>query len=123
MRAEDAARQLDEALAELLRTRAGLEEGGMLHVPENEAVGELGARGNHPADLASEMYEREVESGLVEELSSEIDEVRAAQERLAQGVYGRCETCGEPIGDERLSAVPWARRCVRHQGAAERGLR
>ena len=123
MHAEDAARQLDEALSELLRTRSGLEESGMLHTPENEAVGELGSRGNHPADLASEMYEREVESGLLDELATEIDEIRAAQDRLARGAYGRCETCGEPIGDERLAAVPWARRCMRHQDAVERGVR
>jgi DnaK suppressor protein len=28
------------------------------------------------------------------------------------GTYGLCERCGQPIGDERLEALPAARLCM-----------
>ena len=31
---------------------------------------------------------------------------------LAAGTYGRCESCGRPIGAERLAARPTATTCV-----------
>jgi RNA polymerase-binding transcription factor DksA len=39
-------------------------------------------------------------------------DVARAREKVADGTYGRCDDCGEPIGDERLEALPWAVRCV-----------
>ena len=41
-----------------------------------------------------------------------LTEVEAAIARLEGGTYGRCETCGDPIGAARLEAVPTARQCV-----------
>lgn len=41
------------------------------------------------------------------------DVVRALA-KLDEGSYGRCDSCGEPIGDGRLEALPWAVRCVQH---------
>lgn len=38
--------------------------------------------------------------------------VRAALARMADGSYGECEACGEPIASSRLAAVPWASRCL-----------
>ena len=36
------------------------------------------------------------------------------------GSYGLCERCGQPIGDERLEALPAARLCLacKRQGAS-----
>jgi DnaK suppressor protein len=28
------------------------------------------------------------------------------------GTYGTCERCGNPIGPERLEAIPWALLCI-----------
>ena len=42
-------------------------------------------------------------------------EVEAALQRIVEGNYGVCEVCGEPIGGERLSAIPWARLCIDDQ--------
>lgn len=39
------------------------------------------------------------------------DVVRALA-KLDEGSYGRCDSCGEPIGAGRLEALPWAVRCV-----------
>ena len=43
-----------------------------------------------------------------------LDEVRRARRRIADGSYGTCEVCGEPIPAARLEARPWANRCVEH---------
>ena len=42
-------------------------------------------------------------------------EISDAQQRIAQGTYGVCLECDEPISVKRLEAVPWARYCVKCQ--------
>jgi RNA polymerase-binding transcription factor DksA len=49
-----------------------------------------------------------------EHLLAMLDEVRRARRRVADGSYGTCEVCGEPIPEGRLEARPWATRCVAH---------
>jgi RNA polymerase-binding transcription factor DksA len=82
--------------------------------------GELDDVGQHPGDAASETTEREVDLGLLEDARSVLAEIAAARQRLVAGTYGLCETCDEPIADDRLEAVPWARRCRDHQAHLER---
>ena len=49
-----------------------------------------------------------------------LDEIDAAQVRLAAGTFGACETGGKSIPLARLRAVPAARLCVVCERAAER---
>lgn len=42
----------------------------------------------------------------------ELDEIDAAQARLAAGTYGVCEQCGKPIPLVRLRAMLTARHCM-----------
>ncbi|NBD23158.1 TraR/DksA C4-type zinc finger protein [Paenibacillus glycinis] len=81
---------------------------------ETAATGELSAYDNHPGDLGTETFERERDMAIDERLRQRLEEVEAARERLANGTYGRCETCGEPIPFERLRAMPAAARCAKH---------
>jgi hypothetical protein len=46
-------------------------------------------------------------------------EVEAALARLAAGRFGICETCGRPIADDRIEALPTARFCVADERAWE----
>jgi RNA polymerase-binding protein DksA len=48
-----------------------------------------------------------------------LDEIDAAQARLAAGTFGACEGCAHAIPLARLRAVPTARLCVACQRAAE----
>ena len=43
-----------------------------------------------------------------------------ALRRLAEGRYGVCDRCGQPIGAERLAARPAAVTCVRCAGGGRR---
>ena len=55
-----------------------------------------------------------------ERLQDMLTDVRRALVKVADGTYGRCDDCSEPIPPERLEALPWAIRCLRHAGAARR---
>jgi RNA polymerase-binding transcription factor DksA len=43
-----------------------------------------------------------------------LEGVDRALERLSDGTYGSCETCGAPILGADLQADPTRRRCERH---------
>jgi RNA polymerase-binding transcription factor len=68
-----------------------------------------------PANLASELYEDELDQGLADELREELAAVERAEARLADGTYGLSIESGKPIPDERLEAVPAAERTVEEE--------
>jgi len=47
-----------------------------------------------------------------EQLRQRIAELEDALERLQEGTYGICESCGQPIDIERLEALPQTRLCI-----------
>ena len=47
--------------------------------------------------------------------------IDAALERLDAGTYGTCVTCGKPIGEDRLEAIPYAAQCIECRSREERG--
>jgi len=53
--------------------------------------------------------------------ASELDEVRAALQRMDSGSYGLCQECGRPISPQRLRASPAARYDFVHQRQLEHG--
>ena len=63
---------------------------------------------------------RELKTRSLERETGQLREVRAALKRIADGTYGDCLDCDEPIGPKRLTAVPWATLCIRCQERAER---
>ncbi len=80
---------------------------------------ELSDYDQHPADSASDTFEREKDLGLLDDLEAELAEVEAAIERIDAGTYGVDEVTGAPIDPARLDAVPTARTNVdTDQGAS-----
>jgi DnaK suppressor protein len=65
-----------------------------------------------PANLASELYQDELDEGLAEDIREELAAVERAEARLAAGTYGLSVESGKPIPDERLEAIPTAERTV-----------
>ena len=61
-----------------------------------------------PGDTADELLEAEIDEGLIEQLSAQLAAIERAEQRLADGDYGRSVESGAPIPDERLEAIPWA---------------
>jgi RNA polymerase-binding transcription factor DksA len=79
---------------------------------ENDQLSELSDYDQHPADTASETFEREKDVSILEQLEQELEELQAALERIDKGTYGIDEITGKPIAHERLDAVPTARTNV-----------
>ena len=73
-----------------------------------------------PANLASELYQDELDEGLADDLRRELAAVERAEARLAAGTYGLSIESGNPIPDERLEAIPTAERTAEEQAAYER---
>jgi RNA polymerase-binding transcription factor DksA len=80
--------------------------------PESDELSELSDYDQHPADTASETFEREKDVSILERLEAELAELQAALERVDAGTYGIDEETGEPIDDARLDAFPTARTNV-----------
>jgi len=47
-------------------------------------------------------------------LRHKLTSVHRAQQKVADGTYGRCDVCAEAIPAERLEALPSAVLCVQH---------
>src|SRR5688500_6307620 len=68
--------------------------------------------GDHQADDATEVFEREKELGLEQTLKAHLDQVERALKRVEAGTYGDCESCGKAIAQGRLDAMPEATLCI-----------
>jgi DnaK suppressor protein len=68
-----------------------------------------------PGNLASELYQDELDEGLADELRDELAAVGRAEARLAEGTYGLSIESGQPIPDERLEALPTAERTAEEE--------
>jgi DnaK suppressor protein len=68
------------------------------------------ADGDDPGNLASDLYQDELDAGLEDDLREQLAAVERAEERLAAGSYGLSIESGEPIPDGRLEAIPTAER-------------
>ncbi len=77
-----------------------------------ESTGELSSYDQHTSDLGTETFARGQDLALRERVLITLDEVEQALQRLDAGTYGRCQVCGRFIGEERLLALPHARRCA-----------
>ncbi|MCC9077479.1 TraR/DksA C4-type zinc finger protein [Litorilinea aerophila] len=95
-------RQLEEErerLLEKVRVRNG-----------NDSTG--AGRNPNRTDLASDYLARERRTALLSMEQKMLAQIDEALQRLEDGTYGRCESCGEPIPPERLEALPYATLCV-----------
>ena len=89
---------------------------------EHEGAEELTTVDQHPADVATELFDEELAGGMRERLREELEAIERAERRLEQGTYGLSVESGTPIPDERLEAIPWAERTAEEQERYERGL-
>ncbi len=80
----------------------------------SESIDEISMYDNHPADIATEMFEREKDFTLYDLDRETLREIDKALQRMEEGTYGICTVCGKPIPEERLEALPQAQTCVEH---------
>jgi len=74
------------------------------------------------ADRAANSYNKEFlfhQSNNDRQLLQMVD---AALDRMRDGTFGQCISCGEDINAKRLEAVPWTRHCIGCQEKLEKGV-
>jgi DnaK suppressor protein len=96
----------------------------MLAAKRAELEAEVSALRQAPDDVADIAFGKRVGEGTssaVDRISVVAAEARLgdmladvvrAQTKLAEGTYGTCDRCHEPVATERLQALPWASLCV-----------
>ncbi len=69
-----------------------------------EASTELSIFGHNHEDMLVDVYEKEKNTGLLELLDIELQKVNEALKKCDTGEYGKCQSCGGQIEDERLQS-------------------
>ena len=72
------------------------------------------------ADLAVMAEDKERELWLANDAKQRLEQIDKALARIAGGTYGKCVSCGRPIPEERLLALPLALYDVQCQGKLEK---
>ena len=115
----------DEVRARLLEERGRVvaaldylheENAGSLHEEAEEAT-----IADNVGETATVTLDRQIDYSLEEASNHVLAAIDAALERVDAGTYGTCTTCGKPIGDDRLEAIPYATQCIDCRRREERG--
>jgi DnaK suppressor protein len=109
----------DERARDLLaaeRERLERELARHVHEEDGEDSDPFFDQGN----LASKLYQDELEESLGEELRRQLAALERAEQRLAAGTYGLSIKSGEQIPDERLEVLPTAELTAEEERAVER---
>jgi DnaK suppressor protein len=72
------------------------------------------------ADEASNLYTKQILMSLSENQRKALREVDEALDRMEEGTYGTCDSCGNPVGLKRLHIKPFAKYCVQCQDIIEK---
>ena len=114
--------ELDEVLTELNDHAARLRQ--ELHEQENELAGLMrdagDGAGHDQADMGATSFERDQELTVVNNSREMLAQTERALARIADGTYGVCESCGNPIGKMRVMAFPRATLCLSCKQREER---
>lgn len=102
---------LEKERQRLLKKREGAEGMGK-HESLQDSTQELSLYDNHPADLASEIYERSKDLALHAHELARYKEINAALAKINRGEYGSCENCGQDIDPARLDQIPETPLCL-----------
>jgi DnaK suppressor protein len=111
-RLEQFKKKLEERQQELRRVVTRTEQDG--RDADSEVAQDI-------ADKAANSYNKEF---LFHQSNSErqvLQMVESALDRIRQGSFGQCVSCGEDINSKRLEAVPWTRYCIACQEKLENG--
>lgn len=90
---------------------------------QREATGDLSGYSFHMADSATDNYDREFSLGLATNAQRVLYEIDEALKRISEKRFGACLSCNKPIPKKRLTAVPYAKLCIRCQSSEEKTQR
>lgn len=112
--------QLQQHL-ELVQDNLNALAGDNLKRSPQDATGDISSHSTHMADHGTDNFDRELALSLASSRQDSLYDIEDALRRIDEGTYGACEACGCPIERPRLRALPFAKKCMTCQNAAERG--
>lgn len=77
----------------------------------DERLGKITDNENHLKKSSSNDCEEQVMAEDEEE-NKEVEKIQQAISRIDKGTYGICLTCGQPIKQDRLDAIPFSSHCT-----------
>ena len=77
-----------------------------------EAARDVATDDEHDPEGHTIAFERQQIAALLDKAKIALADIDAAQQRLADGVYGTCTTCRRTIAAERLNSLPATPTCV-----------
>jgi DnaK suppressor protein len=106
-------KKLEERQQALRKTVSRTEEDG--RIADQEAAQDI-------ADRAANSYTKEFLFSQSNTERALLNMVESALQRIREGSFGECVSCGNEINPKRLEAVPWTRYCIACQEKKEQGL-
>ncbi|WP_233254284.1 TraR/DksA C4-type zinc finger protein [Salipaludibacillus keqinensis] len=106
---EDLKKQLEKDKQDILKQ---IEQEATYTSDKMNDPGELSHVDNHPADEATELYDREKDMAIRKQWEKHLQEIEIALNKMEKGTYGICEKTGQSIPYERLIAQPTATTVV-----------
>lgn len=106
-------KRLEERQKDLRRTVSRTEQDG--RTADDEATQDI-------ADRAASSYNKEFLFHQSNNDRQLLNMVEGALNRIREGSFGECISCGQEINPKRLDAVPWTRHCIECQEKLEQGL-
>ena len=92
-------------------------------VAEHLQMGRFGERVTEPEEAAALDAAQSTMIELAENERTRLAQIERALRKFEDGSYGVSEESGEPIGFNRLEAIPWATLTARDQEIREREQR
>jgi len=86
---------------------------------QSDESGELADYDNHPADAATDTFEREKDLAIDKNVGEMLNAIDRALQKIDEGSYGICDRCGKEISKDRLRALPYATFCIECQDIVE----
>ncbi len=77
-----------------------------------ESSGDLSSYAFHQADQGSDTNLMEQNVMLMEQEREKVRLLNDALKKIAEGLFGKCEICGDNIAETRLEVIPYARYCM-----------
>jgi len=108
-------KELDEELGYL--------ESAAMKATSKDQSGDLSSYSFHMADQGTDTLDREMAFSFASREGRYLHHLNEALERIEDGTYGVCRTCGGEISKTRLEAVPNATQCIKCKSKEEKKKR
>jgi RNA polymerase-binding transcription factor len=105
-------KRLEERQVSLRKTVSRTEEDG--RIADQDTAQDI-------ADRAASSYTKEFLFSQSNNDRQLLAMVETALQRIREGAFGECVSCGNEINAKRLEAVPWTRYCIECQEKLENG--